>query len=125
MIAHVSINVSDFNKSKEFYKKALKPLGYDVLMDLAEWNVAGLGEPGKPDLWLHAGGAKQPTHVAFAANSKETVNDFYDAAIKAGGKDNGKPEYCKDYGPGYYAGFVFDPDGNNVEVMFMDPNPTE
>lgn len=125
MIAHVSINVSDYNRSKEFYLKALKPLGYGIYKELPEWNVIGFGVGGEGDLWLHSEGNKQPTHVAFKANDKKTVDEFYKQAIEAGGKDNGAPEYCKDYAPGYYAGFVFDPDGNNVEVVFMDPNPTE
>lgn len=125
MLNHVSINVSDYEKGKEFYSKALAPLGYALISDYAEWSVAGLGN-GHPDTWVGAKGpVTQTTHVAYTAKNKDEVNGFYDAAIAAGGKDNGKPGYRQDYAPGYYAAFVHDPDGNNIEVVFMDPNPTE
>lgn len=122
MIAHVSINVSDFAKSKEFYSKALAPLGYELLRDLSEWSVAGFGADKKADTWVAAGeGYKQATHIAYLAKDKETVDAFYAAAMAAGGKHNGKPEYQLEYSPGYYAAFVFDLDGNNIEAVFHDP----
>ena len=126
MIHHISLNVSDFAKAKEFYSKALAPLGYSMLMEIAEWSVAGFGEAGKPDTWIHAkeGGVQQTTHLAYAAGSKEVVDAFYSAAIAAGGKDNGKPGYRKEYKPGYYAAFVYDLDGHNIEALFMDPAVT-
>ena len=126
MLNHISINVSDYEKGKEFYGKALAPLGYTLISDFAEWSVAGFGD-GKPDTWVGAGKGKveQTTHVAYAAKNKNEVDGFYNAAIAAGGKDNGKPGYRKEYTPGYYAAFVHDPDGNNIEAVFMDPNPTE
>jgi len=120
MIAHVTINVSDFAKSREFYLKALKPLNYALVMEFAEWSVAGFGENDKADFWLHTNAKLEPVHVAFVADSKETVDTFYKEAMSAGGKDNGKPEYQKVYSPGYYASFVFDPDGNNIEAVFKD-----
>lgn len=125
MIHHISINVSDFEKGKEFYSKALAPLGYSLISDYGEWSVAGFGA-GAPDTWVAGkGSVTQTTHVAYSAKNKEEVQAFYDAALSAGGKDNGKPGYRKDYSAGYYAAFVHDPDGNNIEVVFMDPNPTE
>jgi catechol 2,3-dioxygenase-like lactoylglutathione lyase family enzyme len=127
MLHHVSLNVSDFAKGKEFYSKALAPLGYVLVREFAEWSVAGFGEPDKPDTWIHGreGGVKETTHLAYVATSKDMVQGFYDAAIAAGGTDNGKPGYRKEYTPSYYAAFVKDPDGHNIEVVFMDPNPTE
>jgi predicted lactoylglutathione lyase len=120
MIAHVTINISDFKKGRAFYQAALAPLGYDVVMEFPEWSVAGFGIDGNPDFWLHTGEFKQPIHVAFKAKNREEVEGFYKAAISAGGKDNGKPEYQTDYSPGYFGAFVFDPDGNNIEAVWMD-----
>ena len=123
MIGHVSLHVNDFQKSKEFYTKMLAPLGYVMVMEFAEWSVAGFGEPAKPDFWIKADGADKSGHVAFTASSKQQVDGFYEAGIAAGGKDNGKPDYRKEYSPGYYAAFVIDPDGHNIEVVYFDPNP--
>jgi catechol 2,3-dioxygenase-like lactoylglutathione lyase family enzyme len=120
MIAHVSINASDFEKAKGFYSKALAPLGYTLIKDLAEWQVAGYGVGEYADTWVYGMGCKQPSHIAYVAKSKEEVDAFYKAAIAAGAKDNGSPEYCTDYAPGYYAGFVYDLDGNNIEAVFID-----
>jgi predicted lactoylglutathione lyase len=87
--------------------------------------VVGMGVNGISDLWLIGDGAKQEGHVAFTANDKESVQKFYDAGLASGGSDNGAPGYRKDYTPGYYAAFVKDPDGHNIELVFMDPSPTE
>lgn len=123
---HIGIPVSDYTKAKEFYSKALAPLGYVLKSDLAEWKAAGFEQGGKKDVWL--GGDHSPsvhTHVAFSATDKAAVQAFYDAAIAAGAKDNGKPGYRKEYSPGYYGAFVTDPDGHNLEAVFHDPNPSE
>ena len=125
MIDHTGVHVSDLAKSKEFYSNALAPIGYSMLSDFPEWNVAGYGENGKSDFWISGGGSQQVGHVAFAVKSKAEVDSFYTAGVASGGTDNGKPGYRKDYSPGYYAAFVKDPDGHNVEVVFHDPNPTE
>lgn len=120
MIAHASVNVSDYQKSKDFYLAALKPLGFNIVKELPEWKVAGFGvEHG--DLWIYGMGCKQGTHVAFHAKNKEEVDAFYKAAMEAGGKDNGAPGYETEYAPGYYAAFVYDLDGNNIEAVWMDP----
>lgn len=126
MLHHISLHISDLTRAKEFYTKALAPLGYVLVSDYPEWQVAGFGEPGRPDTWISAdSGAKQATHLAYAAKSKEEVDAFYGAAMLAGASDNGKPGYRKEYAPGYYAAFVHDPDGHNIEAVFMDPNPSE
>lgn len=124
MIDHVSLHVSDFVKAKEFYAKALAPLGYAVISDYAEWSVAGLGANGKPDLWIKADGAHQASHIALVASSKEMVDGFYKAALEAGAKDNGAPGYRKEYSPGYYGAFVLDVDGHNIEAVFHDTSVT-
>lgn len=126
MIDHTGFVVSDFEKSKDFYAKALAPLGYSVLMHFPSSpgrpNVAGLGEEGKPDFWIHDGTPNTPrVHIAFMAKSRAIVDAFYRAAMEAGGRDNGPPGVRAHYHPGYYAAFVLDPDGHNVEVVCHRP----
>jgi catechol 2,3-dioxygenase-like lactoylglutathione lyase family enzyme len=125
MIDHVTLHVDDWDKGKDFYSKALAPLGYAQTSEFAEWKVTGYGINGKSDLWLVADGPDKPGHIACAAENKDAVQGFYDAALAAGGSDNGAPGYRKDYSPGYYAAFVHDPDGHNVEVVFHDPSSSE
>ncbi len=113
---HVGIDVRDFVRSREFYVKALAPLGIEVVMDGEGW--AGLGREGKPQFWLGAEDeAAGPVHIAFVAQDRAQVRAFHAAATAAGGKDNGPPGLRPDYHPNYYGAFVFDPDGNNVEAV--------
>jgi catechol 2,3-dioxygenase-like lactoylglutathione lyase family enzyme len=121
MIAHTSIAVGDFTKAKDFYQKALAPVGYTLHMDLSEYEAAGFMEGGHTSFWISAKENPQPTHIAFQAKNKKAVDEFHKAALGAGGKDNGAPGYRKDYSPGYYAAFVHDPDGNNIEAVWYDP----
>jgi catechol 2,3-dioxygenase-like lactoylglutathione lyase family enzyme len=125
MIDHAGLRVSDIAKAKEFYSKALAPIGYKMIAEYPEYKIAGFGEPPKSDLWLSSGeGVEDTNHVAFVAKDKAAVDGFHKAGISAGGTDNGAPGYRKDYSPGYYAAFVKDPDGHNIEVVFHDPNPS-
>lgn len=119
MIAHTSLPVSNYKKSKAFYIKALKPLGYKNNMEYGE--SAGFNDGKNTDFWI-SGGVKNVNkgHVAFEAKNKKQVEEFYKEAIKLGARDNGAPGYRKEYWPGYYACFVFDPDGHNVEVVYFD-----
>jgi len=118
MLDHVSLRVQDFSRALAFYKAALAPIGYTVTMEYP--GGAGLGEPGKPDLWISATDkAAHPTHIAFRTD-RARVDAFHAAALAAGGTDNGAPGLRKDYGPTYYAAFLIDPDGNNVEAVFME-----
>jgi catechol 2,3-dioxygenase-like lactoylglutathione lyase family enzyme len=123
MIAHTGINVPDYKKGKEFYKKALAPLGYKLHMDYAKWKAGGFMQGGQTDFWISEGEKGAPMHVAFRAKNKKQVNDFYAAALEAGAKDNGAPGYRKDYSPGYYAAFVYDAGKNNIEAVWYDPKP--
>jgi catechol 2,3-dioxygenase-like lactoylglutathione lyase family enzyme len=122
MIAHLSLNVTEIAASKDFYTKALTPFGYTVAMDMPEYQVVGfMSGEGNRDFWLHGKGTPvERTHVAFGATSEEQVQAFYKAALEAGGKDNGAPGYRTDYGAGYYAAFVTDPNGHNIEAMFWN-----
>jgi catechol 2,3-dioxygenase-like lactoylglutathione lyase family enzyme len=126
MIDHTGVHVSDFEESKAFYTQALAPLGYTLLSDYAEYKAAGFGEDKKSDFWISGGeGVEDENHVAFAARDKATVDAFHKAGLAAGGTDNGAPGYRKDYSPGYYAAFIKDLDGHNIEVVYHDPNPSK
>ncbi|GGY87453.1 glyoxalase [Cellvibrio zantedeschiae] len=123
MIDHIGIVVSDFEKSKAFYTSALAAIGYSLIMEFPEsvtgtTDVAGFGEPEKPDFWISRGTpGKSSTHAAFRVESRNLVDAFYKAAIEAGGKDNGGPGLRPHYHPNYYGAFIFDPDGNNIEAV--------
>lgn len=123
MIDHIGIVVSDFAKSKAFYSAALAPISYVLIMefsasDTGTTDIAGYGEPDKPDFWISQGTpAKSSTHIAFNAANREMVDAFYKAAVEAGGKDNGGPGLRPHYHPNYYGAFVLDPDGNNIEAV--------
>lgn len=120
IIDHIGIPVSDYKTSRAFYTKALAPLGYEVVMEVD--GAAGYGVNGKPDFWIgQAESTANPTHVAFKAGNREQVRKFYDAAIAAGGKDNGPPGIREMYHPNYYGAFVLDPDGYNIEAVCHDP----
>src|SRR5262252_10717489 len=118
MLDHISLRVQDLERVLTFYKAALAPIGYEVVMQHP--GGAGLGEPGKPDLWLTP--TDKPllaTHVAFRT-SRARVDAFHAAAVAAGGVDNGPPGVRVDYHPHYYAAYVIDPEGNNIEVVCQD-----
>ena len=123
MIAHTSLAVSNYRSSKAFYEKALAPLGYKNNMEFGD--AAGFNDGKNTDFWIGESETVSPTHLAFEAKNKDEVHAFYDAALKAGGKDNGKPGYRKDYWPGYYAAFVHDPDGHNIEAVWYDYDAAE
>lgn len=115
MLDHIGLTVSDLARSKEFYRRALAPLGYELLMEFG--GAAGFGKPGKPDFWISQGPAPDPIHIAFLASDRATVNAFHKAATAAGGSDNGAPGLRTQYHPTYYGAFVYDPDGNNLEAV--------
>jgi catechol 2,3-dioxygenase-like lactoylglutathione lyase family enzyme len=115
MLDHVGLAVSDFARSKEFFKQALAPLGYQLVMEFPD--AAGFGKDGKPDFWIGQGKAAGSSHVAFVAERRRIVDEFHKAAIAAGGRDNGGPGLRPQYHPTYYGAFVFDADGNNLEAV--------
>ena len=118
MIAHTGLAVRDFEAAKCFYEQALAPLGYASKMETGE--SAGFNDGKNTDFWIGASNAVEPTHVAFEAKSRDEVEQFYRAALAAGGRDNGGPGYRREYWPGYYAAFVYDLDGHNVEAVWYD-----
>ncbi len=123
MIDHTGLQVSDPQKSRKFYDAALAPLGYQMLKEIPkEYTggdvVLGYGLPGRPNFWVAQGTPNQPrVHIAFRAESHRQVDDFYQAALKAGGKDNGAPGPRPHYDKDYYGAFVLDPDGHNIEAV--------
>ena len=127
MIDHMGLTVSDPARSRNFYDKALAPIGYEVLMevpkDFTEGRVVvGYGVDPKADFWVSEGSPNQPRlHVAFRAERRDQVDAFYTAALAAGGKDNGSPGLRPHYHPDYYGAFVLDPDGHNIEVVCHAP----
>ena len=119
MLDHVTLSVSDFRKSRAFYDQALGPLGVGRLHDDGD-QAAGYGQAGKAFFWI----AQQDrpatqAHVAFAAPSQDAVRAFHAAAITHGGRDNGGPGPRPQYHESYFAAFVLDPDGNNIEAVFQ------
>ncbi len=123
MIDHVGINISNPEISRNFYEKALAPLGYQMLMQVPLEHtggkaVMGFGAPPKPDFWISEGIPNKPhNHIAFVAQTHKQVDEFYKAAMAAGGKDNGAPGPRPHYHKDYYGAFVLDPDGHNVEAV--------
>lgn len=123
MFDHVKFGVSNYAVSKEFYLKALEPLGVTIVWE---------GEPGAGVEISPEGGEASlclfPTeekpahlHLAFTAENRRQVDAFHRAALKAGGKDNGAPGLRAQYNEHYYAAFVIDPDGHNIEVVCHKP----
>lgn len=126
ILDHVTLVVSDYERSKTFYERALAPLG---IVRIAEFGQAsGFGKDGKAAFWIGSGPASfhrpehlrliTPTHLAFAAANRGEVEAFYAAALAAGGKDFGPPGVRAHYHPRYYGAFVLDPDGHDIEAVF-------
>lgn len=120
VVDHVSIGVSDLERSRAFYRRALEPLGFT---EHGPWREGvretSFGVPGAADFAIsleYPPGAS--VHVAFAAESRAHVDAFHAAALAAGGRDNGAPGPRPEYSSGYYGAFVLDPDGNNIEAVF-------
>jgi catechol 2,3-dioxygenase-like lactoylglutathione lyase family enzyme len=121
MLHHLSLGVKDLGRSAAFYDATLYPLGYVRVW--TDETAVGYGVPGGGDKFAIKLGpgevaAHSPaSHVAFTAPSRESVARFYEAALRLGGRDNGAPELCPEYGEHYYAAFVIDPDGYRIEAV--------
>jgi catechol 2,3-dioxygenase-like lactoylglutathione lyase family enzyme len=125
MIDHVTLEVSDLEKSKRFYAKALEPLGYSPGFERPQ--VVGFVNPdGMPDFWIaRRADASGPVHVALRSSDRAQVDAFHQAALAAGGTDNGAPGIRAHYHEHYYGAFVHDPDGNNIEAVCHRPAEEE
>jgi catechol 2,3-dioxygenase-like lactoylglutathione lyase family enzyme len=116
IIDHIGLAVGDYEKSKQFFSRALAPLGIELVMEIGGY--AGYGKNGKAELWFGSSGEIQrPMHIAFIADSRDQVKAFYAAAMAAGGTDNGPPGIREIYHPNYFGAFVNGPDGHNVEAV--------
>jgi catechol 2,3-dioxygenase-like lactoylglutathione lyase family enzyme len=117
MLDHVTIGVTDFDRSKAFYDKALGPLGIERLY--AEGKIfAGYGAEEKAFFWIGLReGTQTGAHIAFTVPDRATVDAFYKAGIAAGGQDNGQPGLRPHYHENYYGAFILDPDGHNIEAV--------
>jgi catechol 2,3-dioxygenase-like lactoylglutathione lyase family enzyme len=128
MIDHVGFPVSNYARAKAFYEKALAPLGYTLIMEVGPEHTesgspaAGFGADGKPDFWIGGeGGLAKQMHIAIAVKDRAMVDAFHKAALAAGAKDNGAPGLRPHYHPNYYAAFVLDLDGHNIEAVCHAP----
>ncbi|MCK5911297.1 MAG: VOC family protein [Caulobacter sp.] len=135
MIDHIGVTASDLKVAKAFYDAALAPLGLAVVMSVTAEQTGGSAhfgygataarpelQVGKPNFWVSEGpAATGAMHVAFLAADRAQVDAFHAAALAAGGTDNGAPGVRPHYHPNYYAAFVLDPDGRNVEAVCHAP----
>lgn len=118
---HINLRVTDLKKSTIFYSAVLSPLGLQVL--LADDEVVGFGQKNW-DFGIEVSSEPvPPMHLAFSATDVEAVEQFYAVSIAAGGRDNGAPGWRPEYGATYYAAFVLDPDGHNIEMVFRGIDP--
>lgn len=120
MLDHIGLDVTDIDRSRAFYEQALAPLGYAVVqvIEKAGTTVVMFGVNGEIDFVIaDKDRPGEANHIAFRTAIRAQVDAFHAAAIAAGGRDHGPPGLRPDYGPNYYAAFVFDPDGFNVEAV--------
>jgi catechol 2,3-dioxygenase-like lactoylglutathione lyase family enzyme len=121
MLDHVTIGVRDVEQSKRFYDRALAPLGIARLYAEGA-RFAGYGVSPKAFFWIGTRETIQTgAHIAFVAHDRATVERFHEAAIAAGGRDNGPPGLRPHYHANYYGAFVLDPDGHNIEAVCHAP----
>jgi catechol 2,3-dioxygenase-like lactoylglutathione lyase family enzyme len=125
VIDHIGVGVRSFEQSLDFYTRALAPLGFQrVSLVDADNRSAGFGVRGRDDFWIHEGRPLGRVHVAFDSESREAVDAFHAAAVEAGGRDNGAPGPRPEYSDTYYAAYVLDPNGNNIEAVFHGDAPS-
>ena len=125
MLDHIGIGVTDYERAKSFYDRALAPLGITKIMEVTaaqtgHEDAAGYGAD-RPFFWFGFVVNAAPSHIAFQAPTRAIVDAFYAAAIAAGGRDNGAPGLRPHYHPNYYGAFVLDPDGHNIEAVCHTP----
>jgi catechol 2,3-dioxygenase-like lactoylglutathione lyase family enzyme len=131
VLDHVTLSVADLDATKAFYGTLLAPLGVSLVGEAsAEQSgtvaFAGFGIGRKGQLWIAERGRQAPeTHICFRARSRADVRAFHSAGVAAGGKDNGAPGIRENYHPAYYAAFVIDPEGHNIEAVCFEPEASE
>jgi catechol 2,3-dioxygenase-like lactoylglutathione lyase family enzyme len=130
ILDHIEFAVADAERSRHFYEAALRPFGLTVILRVGPERTRtggtryGLGRDGYPRIWFHDGEAPGSSiHLALATTDRRVVDAFHAAALAVGGRDNGAPGLRERYHPNYYAAFVLDPDGHNIEGVCQVPNP--
>jgi catechol 2,3-dioxygenase-like lactoylglutathione lyase family enzyme len=121
MLDHVAIQCADMDASMVFYDAVLPPLGYGKVVDFGDVIGYGLG---RPEFWIgqqRTGSGFRESHLAFTADSRDSVRTFFEAAVAAGAQVLHEPQVWPNYHPDYYGAFVRDPDGNNVEAVCHKP----
>jgi len=117
MFDHIGITTTNLKALRDWYHQALTPLGYEVKYE-EDGLYCGLGPADSINVWLKQGdSATGNVHLAFTADNRKTVDEFYAAAMAAGGTDNGAPGLRPHYHENYYGAFVLDPGGNNIEAV--------
>ena len=121
VIHHIDLSVTDFPRSRIFYQALLAPLNLELVLEFDRGGgrrLAGFGTPPDPAFWIRSGSPfTDRQHVAFVANTRAAVDAFHAAGLAAGGADNGAPGLRPRYEPDYYAAYVLDPDGHNIEAV--------
>jgi catechol 2,3-dioxygenase-like lactoylglutathione lyase family enzyme len=113
VVDHLDVHASDYGESVRFYETVLEPLAIPRIAETHEWTCfTNVNVSRRPP-------ATTGLHLCFHARSREEVNAFHQAGVDAGFRSNGAPGY-RDYGPGYYAAYLLDPDGNNIEALYRD-----
>jgi catechol 2,3-dioxygenase-like lactoylglutathione lyase family enzyme len=122
MFDHIEFPVQSLERSREFYNAVLSPLGIEEFFFDRAAGSCGFGRGDITGLLIFTGPpAAQRLHICFTATSQQQVKDAYQAGLAAGGRDNGGPGYRPHYAAGYYAAFLLDPDGNNIECLYREP----
>jgi catechol 2,3-dioxygenase-like lactoylglutathione lyase family enzyme len=126
-IDHISLSVADLARAKAFYAALLAPIGLEIVGEVTAEQTgtvafAGFGRGRKGQLWIAEKGLQTPaTHICFRAPSRSSVRSFHESGLAAGGTDNGPPGIREHYHPAYYAAFVTDPEGHNIEAVCFEP----
>jgi len=125
MFDHLEFTAANIEAARRFYKPICRAIGAEEAFFDEEDKSAGFGSTDIVHLLLTEGPPTTPTlHICFAAENKQAVEKAYADALSGGGADNGKPGYREHYGQGYFAAFVLDPDGHNVEILYRDSGTT-
>lgn len=124
-IDHITLSVEDIDRAKSFYEPTLAAIGLEIVGEFTGDDgerFIGFGIGRKGTFWIAETGRQTPSfHVAFRAKSRDAVVSFYESALAAGGSDNGEPGVREIYHPQYYAAFVHDPEGHNIEAVTFEP----
>jgi catechol 2,3-dioxygenase-like lactoylglutathione lyase family enzyme len=127
IVDHLGLQFGDYARALRFYRQVLAPLNITAIMEVTKeesgsYEGTGFGRNGEPSFWISGGERTAPRiHIAFVAETRAAVDRFFEAALAAGGVDNGAPGIRAHYHPNYYGAFVLDPEGHNIEAVCHSP----